>query len=159
MKVSRWLKTGIALFSLLVGAFGSWTVHADGIAASNAAPRVQVLHQQTEFGDFHVVRIALDSDGFEQVNHPRLPLHHIDLQVVHRAGGAVLIGRRVISVQRGEVSQTLFEEVSVRVPHYRFSMGWDVKALERELERLGIKVKPPASAPAPRPVPPATGGA
>jgi len=160
MKANRLLKTGIALMALLAGVFGQISLHAaDGGAAKTDQPQVQILQRQTSAGEIQIVRIAIDSHRYAPVAHRNRSTGHIDLQLVSRSGGVVLIGRRLVRVQHDDGAQTLFEEISVRVPHPRFSMGWDVKALERELERLGVKVKPPAGVPAPRPAPPVTGGA
>lgn len=51
----------------------------------------------------------------------------------------------------------VFEEISITLPYHRFSMGWDVRALERELERLGVKVKPKPGSAKPLPAPQAPG--
>ena len=42
-----------------------------------------------------------------------------------------------------------FEEVRVTFPRHYIAGSWDVQALQRELERLGIKIKPKPAAPKP----------
>lgn len=56
----------------------------------------------------------------------------------------VLLGHRLVSQgidRRGHVPVWL-EEVRVTVPRQYIANSWDVLSLQRELERLGIKVKP-----------------
>ena len=50
----------------------------------------------------------------------------------------------------GEQQRRFFlQEVRITLPYSAAASGWDVRSLERELERLGIKVKPKPSAPRP----------
>lgn len=41
------------------------------------------------------------------------------------------------------------QEIRITLPHSASNGGWDVRSLERELERLGVKVKPKPSLPKP----------
>ena len=44
--------------------------------------------------------------------------------------------------------------IRITVPIQYYLTSWDVKALERELERLGVKIKPkPVTKPGPKPGP------
>ncbi len=160
MKFNKLLKTGLSLIVILFVVGGQGRVFAsDEPTLEPTPPSVQVLQKRAAGGDVQIIRIAVQQSSFAPVANLRKPDNRLDLQVVSRGGSVVLIGRRLVNVNRGPSRQTIFEEVSVRIPHYRFSMGWDVKALERELERLGIKVKPPLGVPQPRPAPPVSGGA
>lgn len=62
----------------------------------------------------------------------------------------VVIGHRLIQQRdHGQGSAMWLEEVRVTVPRTQLANSWDVGSLQKELERLGIKVKPRPQAPKP----------
>ena len=62
-----------------------------------------------------------------------------------------IIGHRLITDQGPGRLQPAFwlEEIRVTFPRHYIAGSWDVQALQRELERLGIKVKPKPAEPKP----------
>ena len=62
-----------------------------------------------------------------------------------------IVGHRLISDWIPGHLQPAFwlEEVRVTFPRHYIAGSWDVQALQRELERLGIKIKPKPAAPKP----------
>ena len=61
----------------------------------------------------------------------------------------VVIGHRLVRQQTGPHASMWLEEVRVTVPRDHLATNVDVNALQRELERLGIKLKPKPAAPRP----------
>lgn len=74
--------------------------------------------------------------------------------IEHRAGGVTVTGwhaRLVDAHGSGQWQRVLLQEVRITLPYSAATGGWDVRSLERELERLGVKVKPKPTAPRPTP--------
>jgi hypothetical protein len=74
--------------------------------------------------------------------------------IEHRVGGVTVTGwhaRLIDSYGGGQQQRVLLQEVRITLPYSAASGGWDVRSLERELERLGVKVKPKPTAPRPTP--------
>jgi hypothetical protein len=85
----------------------------------------------------HVSRVRLHADRLELVGHrmvrsavPRAS--HSDTPGVHNSAVRVWL-----------------EEVTLTIPRHYLTSAWDVVSLEKELERLGIKIKPKPTAPKP----------
>ena len=72
----------------------------------------------------------------------------------------VVIGRRVTTPRLPIAANgvlRVFQQVTITLPRHRYSHGFDVKALEAELKRLGISAPGKPSIPAPKPAPAASG--
>lgn len=72
--------------------------------------------------------------------------------IEQRAGQVTLIGRRAFQMRlhnSGHLQKVYVQEFRITLPRSAASGGWDVRSLERELERLGVKVKPKPSSPKP----------
>lgn len=63
----------------------------------------------------------------------------------------VVIGQRLVSQLAYNQMQPSFwlQEVRVTFPRHYLANSWDVLSLQRELERLGIKIKPKPASPKP----------
>lgn len=55
--------------------------------------------------------------------------------------------------RKGQLQRIFLQEVRITLPYSAANGGWDVRSLERELERLGVKVKPGPTLPKPAPTP------
>ena len=85
----------------------------------------------------------------------RVANHHgrtLQLKGVHLRGEqVVVIGQRLVSrwTHQHRQPSVWVQEVRMTFPRHYLTNSWDVNSLERELERLGIKVKPKPSGPKP----------
>jgi hypothetical protein len=62
----------------------------------------------------------------------------------------VVVGHRLVQQrEQGRRPSMWLEQVRVTVPRKMLASTWDVNSLQKELERLGIKVKPRPTAPKP----------
>jgi len=83
-------------------------------------------------------------------SHAELPdsvhLAGMQLMLVNGELKVVMTARHVMPIGAG--TDALVREVRISVPGELLLSGWDVKALQRELERLGVRTKPrPAATP------------
>lgn len=107
--------------------------------------QIQILHKQ---------RILLPQElahklslGVVKVGLSGQPLHSRTLHISKiqvRGARLVLVGHRLVSqgVNSKGVIPVWLEEVRLTIPGEIVANSWDVLSLQRELERLGIKVKP-----------------
>lgn len=81
--------------------------------------------------------------------------HHgqaLQLKEIHLRGDrVVVVGQRVVSPWAHKQRQPSFwlQEIRVTFPRHYLANSWDVQSLQRELERLGIKIKPKPAEPKP----------
>lgn len=82
-------------------------------------------------------------------HHQGRPIHLNRIQISEAQ--VKIIGHRLVSDWSPGQLQPAFwlEEVHVTFPRLYIAGSWDVQALQRELERLGIKIKPKPATPKP----------
>ena len=91
--------------------------------------------------DMQAIKVALPQQKPVQISQIRLHADKLEL-VGHRL-------HSVVTRQSTRPVKVWFEEVTLTIPRQYLSSSWDVLSLQKELERLGIKIKPKPSAPKP----------
>ena len=106
------------------------SVTAHGLTARDFAPRHFVKSNRAFFSNLSVERFAdqLLVTGW----------HAVQLKPDYQGQST-----------RGQSQGFFLQVIRITLPYSATAGGWDVKSLERELQRLGIKVKPKPSIPRP----------
>ena len=91
--------------------------------------------------DMRAVKVGFGQHQSVQVSQIRLHADKLEL-VGHRL-------RSTVSRHSAQPLKVWFEEVTLTIPRQYLSGSWDVNSLQRELERLGVKIKPKPTAPKP----------
>ena len=105
-----------------------------------AALQQQVLAVEAAFQQRHSVYVS------------RIRLHADRLALVrHRMVHSAVFGGNLSDSPGPHNSgvRVWLEEITLTIPRHYFTSAWDVLSLEKELERLGIKIKPKPTTPKP----------
>ncbi len=107
---------------------------------ANAQSLIQLAMERLAFQqEVQAVKVAVQRQHSLQVS-----------QISWTADSLVVTGHRLVRRQNeGAPASMWLEQVRVTVPRQHTATAWDVNALQKELERLGIKIKPKPAAPKP----------
>lgn len=108
----------------------------DSTISESIVGNLQIIRSGNEIvlSGWHAIRISpqgsyrLDSDGHSSRSYRHNQNHNYKHN--HRHNNAA------------QLQKIFLQEIRITLPHSAAGGGWDVRSLERELERLGVKVKP-----------------
>lgn len=113
----------------------------------SASPALQARVQAVLNGKVRALTVGFQHRHAVQVS--RIRLHPNKLELVgHRMVQSSVSAKNDSAAQTPTV-RVWFEEVTLTIPRQYLSGSWDVLSLEKELERLGINIKPKPTAPKP----------
>lgn len=112
----------------------------------------QVVVTRVQVPDNAQLRALLQIALHREVQALKVAVQRHTLTVSHvswSADNVVMIGHRLRRHIDSARSTLWLEEVRVSVPLQHLTNAWDVRSLQKELERLGIKIKPKPTSPKP----------
>lgn len=144
----------------------SWIILVTLVAGFDMAIAETIIEdatpQQISVDDVHSIEMrSVEIPAFvaSRLAAQNVKVGHHDVGVLQvktiqlRGDHVVVVGQRLVSkwVKQQRSPSLWLQEVRVTFPRVHLANSWDVQALQRELERLGIKIKPKPSVPRPTP--------